>query len=117
MPNSEEQAASQSSDDAPEAISKSASKIQALDIKKKERGVRQKLLGIKKRKRREIDAKLKEQKSRKVSKLSERSAISNSNKKVDNILKKINEEGLPKFLPTELLEDFANDVDKTKRRF
>jgi len=83
---------------------------------KKERGVRQKLLGIKKRKRREIDAKLKEQKSRKVSKLSERSAISNSNKKVDNILKKINEEGLPKFLPTELLEDFANDVDKTKRR-
>jgi hypothetical protein len=30
-------------------------------------------------------------------------------------MKKINEDGLPKFLPTELLEDFAND-DKMKKR-
>lgn len=32
-------------------------------------------------------------------------------------MKKIKEEGLPKFLPTELLEDFVNEDDKTKRRF
>ncbi|RGB25159.1 hypothetical protein C1646_724519 [Rhizophagus diaphanus] len=100
-------------DEAPEVVSNSTSKIKALEIKEKERVVKQKLLEIKKRKRREIDAKLKEQKSRKIAKLS---AVSNSNKKVDNIMKKIKEEGLPKFLPTELLEDFVNEDDKTKRR-
>jgi hypothetical protein len=75
------------------------------------------LLEIKKRKRRELDTKLKEQKNRKIAKISGRSAVSNSNKKVDSIMKKIKEEGLPKFLPTELLEDFVNNDDKTKRRF
>ncbi|CAB4398559.1 unnamed protein product [Rhizophagus irregularis] len=102
-----------SDDEAPEVVSNSTSKIKALEIKEKERVVKQKLLEIKKRKRREIDAKLKEQKSRKIAKLS---AVPNSNKKVDNIMKKIKEEGLPKFLPTELLEDFVNEDDKTKRR-
>ncbi|PKY27592.1 hypothetical protein RhiirB3_390408 [Rhizophagus irregularis] len=102
-----------SDDEAPEVVSNSTSKIKALEIKEKERVVKQKLLEIKKRKRREIDAKLKKQKSRKIAKLS---AVPNSNKKVDNIMKKIKEEGLPKFLPTELLEDFVNEDDKTKRR-
>ncbi|RIA91733.1 hypothetical protein C1645_108949 [Glomus cerebriforme] len=115
MPNSEEhQTILQSSDDeAPEAVSKTASKIQALVIKKKERGAQQELLRNKKRKRREIDTKLKEQKSRKVAKLSEKE--SDSKNKIDSIMKKINEKGLPKLLPTELLEDFADD-EKTKRR-
>jgi hypothetical protein len=43
MPNFiEQQAISKSSDEAPEAVSMSASKIQALNIKKKEREVQQK---------------------------------------------------------------------------
>ncbi len=68
-----------------------------------------------KRKRREIDAKLKEQKSRKVAKLSENPTVTEFKEKIDIIMKKISDEGLPKFLPTELLEDLANG-DKTKKK-
>lgn len=42
MPNSEEVTPQRSDDEAPEVVSNSASKIQALEIKKKERGVKQK---------------------------------------------------------------------------
>ncbi|CAI2172296.1 9808_t:CDS:2 [Funneliformis geosporum] len=104
-----------SDDEAPETISMSTSKILALSIKKKERQVQQKSLEIKKRKRREIDAKLKEQKIRKTVKLVKSTDTEESKEEIDNIIKKINEEGLPRFLPTELLKDFAND-DKVKKK-
>ncbi|CAG8532305.1 12116_t:CDS:2 [Funneliformis caledonium] len=103
-----------SGDEAPETISMSTSRIQALDIKKKEREVQQKSLEIKKRKRREIDAKLKEQKSRKAAKLEKSTDPRDSKEEID-IIKKINEEGLPRFLPTELLKDLPND-DKVKKK-